>query len=320
MSNRVVVIDSGYDSYEYEKNLLKSAGYQFEVFPGERHDREGKMRFAKNAVGMFIRWTNINDEFLNATPELKAIVRYGVGYDNVDLEAVNKHRIKASNVQGYANHSVSDHALALIYACSRLLKQGQENLKSHFGAPPDQNISDLHTKTVGIIGLGRIGGTFCSKAKTLFKKVLAYDPYIPDSRFETLGAIKTELDTLLKQSDVISIHCNLTPETENLINLDKIKLMAKKPVLVNTARGPVVNEDDILKALNENMLFAAGLDVFYDEPPLENRDALLNHPRIITTGHYAWYSREASLELQKRAADNLLMMLQNKIPEDCLNP
>jgi D-3-phosphoglycerate dehydrogenase len=278
------------------------------------------MRFAKDAVGMFIRWTDMNDEFLRETPELKAIVRYGVGFDNVDVDAVSRYGIKVSNVQGYANHSVSDHALALIYGCTRLLKSGQAKLKSHFGAPPAQNISDLHYKIVGIIGLGRIGGTFCTKAKGLFKTVLACDPYIPNSRFENLGAIKTDLNTLLQKSDVISIHCNLTPETENLINMDKIKMMANRPVLVNTARGPIVNEDDLFKGLNENLLHSAGLDVFYDEPPLENRDALLNHPRVMATGHYAWYSREASLELQKRAADNLLMMLQNKIPEDCLNP
>jgi D-3-phosphoglycerate dehydrogenase / 2-oxoglutarate reductase len=320
MSNRVVVIYSGSNSYEYEKNLLTNAGYQFEVFPGQRHDREGKIRFAEDAVGMFIRWTDLNDEFLEAVPRLKAIVRYGVGYDNVDLDAVSRHNIKVSNVQGYANHSVSDHAMSLIYACTRFLKQGQENLKSHYGAPPDQSISELHTKTVGIIGLGRIGGTFCTKAKSLFKQVLAVDPYITDKRFTDLGADKTGLESLLHESDVISIHCNLTQETENLINMDKIKMMVKKPILVNTARGPIINEEHLIQALGKNMLHSVGLDVFCDEPPLENSDDLLKHPRVVATGHYAWYSKEASVELQKRAADNLLMMLQNKIPEDCLNP
>jgi len=320
MLNRVAVLDTGYDSYDYEQELFTDAGYKIEIFPGERYDREGKKLFAQDAVGLLVRWTEINDDFLQATPHLKALVRYGVGYDNIDLPAVNRYNVKVANVQGYANHSVSDHAIAMMYACARALPRGQQLLKTKFAAPPIKQIFEFHDKTLGIIGLGRIGGTLCQKVRPLFKTILAADPYIPDERFKKLGAEKTELDDLLHQSDVISIHCNLTEETTNLIHSEKIKLMRRKPILINTARGPVLNEDDLFAALQAGKFHSVGLDVFCDEPPQANRDELLSHPQVIATGHYAWYSTNASIELQKRAADNLLSMLQGQIPEDCLNP
>ncbi|MBN2412353.1 hypothetical protein JXQ31_11730 [candidate division KSB1 bacterium] len=320
MLNRVAILDTGYDSYEYEQKLFTDAGFNLEIFYGERHDREGKRKFAQDAVGLLVRWTQINEDFLRAVPHLKAVVRYGVGYDNVDLKAANRYHVKVANVQGYANHSVSDHAIAMMYACARALPRGQQSLKTKFSAPPVKQIFEFHDKTLGIIGLGRIGGTLCQKVRPLFKTILAADPYITDERFENLGAKRSGLDELLGISDVITIHCNLTEETTNLINSEKVQLMRKKPVLINTARGPVLNEDDLFTALQDGKLHSVGLDVFCDEPPQANRDELLAHPQVIATGHYAWYSTNAAAELQKRAADNLLSMLRGSVPKDCLNP
>jgi D-3-phosphoglycerate dehydrogenase len=318
--NRIVVIDSGYDSFEYEAKLFTDAGYSFEIFPGTRHDREGKKKFAGEAEGLFVRWTDINDDFFEATPNLKAIVRYGVGYDNIDVEAATRFGVKISIVQDYANNAVSDHTMAMMYACVRALPRGELSLKTSYTEPPIQKIFELHDKTLGIIGLGRIGGTFCRKAHPLFKNVLASDPYINDERFLSLGATKCTLNVLLKNCHVISIHCNLTEETTELINRETLGLMAQKPILINTSRGTVINEDDLYDALEEGKLHSVGLDVFHDEPPLENRDNLLQHPCVISTGHYAWYSKASLAELQKRAADDLLAMLRGQIPDDCLNP
>jgi D-3-phosphoglycerate dehydrogenase len=215
---------------------------------------------------------------------------------------------------------VSDHALALIYACARAIPAGEKSLKKNFCAPPFHDIIELHDKTLGIIGLGRIGGTLCKKVQLLFNRILAVDPYIPEARFVKLGAVKSSLENLLSESDIISIHCNLTDETTNLINKNNINLMHKKPILINTARGPVINEDDLYEGLQANKFHSLGLDVYQDEPPPVNRDELLEHPKVIATGHYAWYSTNSSIELQKRAANNLRIMLQGEIPEDCLNP
>ena len=173
--------------------------------------------------------------------------------------------------------------------------------------------------TLGIVGLGRIGGTLSRKACHLFSRVLACDPYIPNARFAAMGATESDLNRLLAESDVVSLHCNLSQETRRIINGAALARMRPRAVLINTSRGPTVDEDELLAALAEERLGAAGLDVFLDEPPQENRDALLAHPRVVATGHYAWYSNAAMKELQARAARNMAAMLRREIPDDCLN-
>ncbi len=316
---RVVVIDTGYDAYDQETEILGRAGYSLDLFPGDRLDTAGKAAFARGAAGMFVRWTTIDDAFLDNAPGVKAIVRYGVGYDNIDLAAASARGIPVCNVQGYANHSVSDHALALMLACVRSLRSGMEQLRPNYAAPPSARMPELHEMTLGIVGLGRIGGTLCAKARGLFERVVACDPYVPAERFTQLGADACSLDELLAASDVVSLHCNLTDETHHILNAQALAKMRPNAVVINTARGPVLDEDALTTALESGRVFAAGIDVFEDEPPLTNRDPLLNHPRVVATGHYAWYSERASRELQRRAALNLDAMLRGELPEDCLN-
>jgi phosphoglycerate dehydrogenase-like enzyme len=217
----------------------------------------------------------------------------------------------------------------MMYSCARALPQGEKwlrrarnlgSLQKDFGSPPVKEVIEFHDKTLGIIGLGRIGGKLSRKAATLFQRILAVDPYIPDERFTQMGAFNSSLEEVLTESDVISIHCNLTEETHEMINAHTLGLMKRQPILINTARGAVVQEEDLLEGLLTGKLHSIGLDVYQDEPPGPNRDSLLNHPRVIATGHYAWYSENAMQELQQRAAHNLLMLLQGEIPEDCLNP
>ena len=313
---KIVVIDPGYDTYQYEKRLFEENGFTFEVFTGGHHDREGKLAFAENATGVLLRWTDVNDQFLSRLPKLKAIVRYGVGYDNINIDVANRHGVRVANVQGYANHAVSDHALGLLFSCSRLLPLREQTLKDDFGNPPAMDVIEFSNKTLGIVGLGRIGGTFCQKVQPLFERILAADPYIPAERFEQLGAIPCDFQTLLRESDAISIHCNLTHETHGLFNRDAFSMMMKRPIVVNTARGPVVEAGALLDALRQDAVHSAGLDVYPEEPPGKGLDDLLAHPRVIATGHYAWYSIRSSQELQKRAADNLLSLLRGEVVED----
>ncbi|MGE5406622.1 MAG: C-terminal binding protein [Methanosarcina sp.] len=315
----VVIIDSGYKSYDFEKQLFEKNGIGLKVFPSYDGLKQDKMEFARDADGILVRHTRIDEEFLNGMKNLRAVVRYGVGYDNVDVEACSLHNIKVSNVQGYANHSVSDHALALMFTCSRALWNTKEQLLQNFGSPSSPDIFELHDKTLGIIGLGRIGSEFCRKASPLFRKVYAADPYKPDNHFKNMGATRTSLDELLSESHVISIHCNLTPETRHLLNAGKFNLMKNRPVIINTSRGEVINEADLLDALDSGLIHSAGLDVYENEPVSAQNVKLLNHPRMICTGHYAWYSDMAAEELQRRAAVNMLNFLQGNPVGDCLN-
>ena len=316
----IAIIDTGYSSYEYEKDLFARHGYGLRFYHGDPEDAGAKIDFVKNARGILVRGTPIGENFLSQTRKLKVIVRYGAGYDNIDLEAATAHGVKVANVQGYANHCVSDHALALIYACVRGLPVGEKNILTSFGNPPFPEVFELHNKTLGIVGLGRIGGTLCEKAGHIFRKVLAVDPYIPDEKFTRHGAERTDLDTLLRVSHVISLHCNLTDETTHIIGMDAIRKMKQCPVLINTSRGRVLDEKALLNALEEKLIHSAGIDVYENEPADDRQEKLISHPRVITTGHYAWYSETSSAALQKGAADNMVALLNGRKVEDCLNP
>ena len=315
----IVILDSGYRSYSIEKELFEKNGFRLKIHSDYKGDSFEKRDFAKNADGILVRHTPIDEVFLSGMKNLKAVVRYGVGYDNIDVEACTRHGVKVANVQGYANHAVSDHAVALMLSCTREMWHTGLQLSEKFATPPVPDVIELHDKIVGIIGIGRIGSMFSKKAAPFFHQVIACDPYKPDSHFNELSVQRVELDELLERSDVISIHCNLTKETGHLLNREKFSVMTKRPIIINTSRGEVISEEALLDALNSGKIHSAGLDVFEDEPITVRQRELVNHPRIICTGHYAWYSDKSMLELQRRAANNLLNFLKGNEVDDCLN-
>jgi D-3-phosphoglycerate dehydrogenase len=277
------------------------------------------MEFAKDADGLLVRHTRIDEEFLSQMKNLKAVVRYGVGYDNIDIDACSRFGLKVANVQNYANHAVSDHALALMFSCSRGLWNTKQQINEKFAAPPVEDIFELHDKTLGIIGLGRIGSVLAKKAASLFKEIIAADPYKTQKYCNRFSVRKVDLAELLQTSDIISLHCNLTKETQRILNEKTFSEMVKKPVIINTSRGETIDEKALLEALNSKIIHSAGLDVYENEPVTESQQELINHPRTLCTGHYAWYSGYAVVELQKRAAQNLLNLLTGKEVEDSLN-
>jgi len=315
----IVILDSGYKSYAFEKELFEKNGFHIKIYPTYKGVPFEKREFAKNADGILVRHTIIDELFLSEMKNLKAVVRYGVGYDNIDIEACNRHGIKVANVQGYANQSVSDHAIALMFSCVRAMWNTKLQLIQKFTSPPVPDIFELHDKILGIVGIGRIGSEFCKKASPFFKQVLATDPYKPENYFNQLSAKKVELNELLRESDVISVHCNLTNETRYLLNKRKFLIMNKKPIIINTSRGEVICEKALLYALNSGKIHSVGLDVYENEPITDRQSKIVNHPRAICTGHYAWYSDKASIELQRRAALNLFNFLTGNTVEDCLN-
>ena len=232
----IVILDAGYKSYTFEKELFEKHGYTLKIYPSYEGEKAEKRKFAENADGILVRHTQIDEEFLTGLKNLKAIVRYGVGYDNVNVDDCTKFGVKFANVQGYGNHSVSDHALAMMMVCTRAMWDIKHQVSQNFAAPPVPDIFELHDKTLGIIGLGRIGSHLCKKAGPLFTKTIAADPYKPQDHFEKLNAEQVTLDELLQTADVISIHCNLTEETNHILNSEAFSKMGKKPIILNTSR------------------------------------------------------------------------------------
>jgi D-3-phosphoglycerate dehydrogenase len=316
---KIVILDSGYKSYGFEKELFEGNGFELKIYPTYEGEKVEKMEFAKDVDGILVRHTHIDDEFLSKMKNLKAVVRYGVGYDNIDVDACTRFGVKVANVQGYANHSVSDHALALMFSCSRALWNTKHQITHKFAAPPVEDIFELHNKTLGIIGLGRIGSELAKKAAPLFKEIIAADPNKNQKYCNRFSVRKVSLEELLRTSDVISLHCNLTEETHHILNEDTFGAMKKRPAIINTSRGETIDEKALLTALNSGIIHSAGLDVYENEPTTPAQKELLDHPRTICTGHYAWYSDIAAVELQKRATQNLYYLLTGKEVEDSLN-
>lgn len=316
---KVVILDSGYKSYRYENELFTKNNIELYIHPSYHGEQSEKIKFAKNADGILIRNTLIDNNFLSEMKNLKAIVRYGIGFDNIDLTACSKFGVKVANVQGYASHSVSDHALALLFSCSRGMWNTSTQLTNNFAAPPVEDIIELHDKTLGIIGLGRIGSKLAIKASVLFEKIIACDPYKPNEHFNFCGVKKASLAEVAKKSHIISLHCNLSRETYHIISSELLSIMKNKPIIINTSRGKAIDEKALLEALNNGIIHSAGLDVFENEPISASQQELILHPRTICTGHYAWYSKKSAIELQKRAAQNLLNLLLDKEVDDSLN-
>lgn len=303
---QVAILDTGYESYTYEQELFAQHGFDLIIYEGIPRDKKAKYALARNATGILVRELLIDKEALGLMPHLKAIVRYGVGYDNIDLDTSKDRSIRVANVQGYANHSVSDHAMALLLTCTRDL---EESKNGTFSKPSRKDVLELHDKTLGIIGIGQIGSQFSLKASPFFNKILANDPYKTEDHMAKHGAEKVNLSTLFKECHVISLHCNLNRETRHLINRSAIESMKKSPVIINTARGAVIHEKALLAALNSGKVHSAGLDVFEKEPPGEDQEELMNHSHVVYTPHVAWYSQTSIVTLQRKAARNLIGLL-----------
>jgi D-3-phosphoglycerate dehydrogenase len=310
---QVAILDTGYESYEYEQDLFAQHGFELIIYKGEARNKQAKYEFASEASGLLVRELLIDQDALGIMPRLEAIVRYGVGYDNIDLETTKKRNIRVANVQGYANHSVSDHALALLLACTRDL---EDSRRGTFSKPSRSDVLELHDKTLGIIGIGQIGSQFALKAAPLFQQVLAFDPYKTSDYISRYGAQKVELSTLLNECHAISLHCNLTQETRHMISSEALAAMKKRPVIVNTSRGGVIEEKSLLEALNSGKVHSAGLDVFEKEPPGEDQRELMEHPHVAYTPHIAWYSQNSIVTLQRKAARNLVNLLNGLQVDD----
>ncbi len=249
----------------------------------------------------------------------RVIVRYGVGYDNVDVNAANEKGIIVCNVPDYCTHDVATHTLALLLCCWRKVHFGDSGLKQGKWQryTTIQPVYRTIGKTVGLFGFGRIGKRVAELLYPFGFKIIAYDPYLTEEEFLLHGAEQVDFDALLQRSDVISLHAPLTDETRGIFNRDAFSRMKRGVIFVNTARGGIVDEDALLWALDEGIVAAAGLDVFVNEPNPNPR--LVQHPKVIATPHWAWYSEEAIWDLRRKVAEQVVQALKGERPTYAIN-
>ncbi|MFC1944369.1 C-terminal binding protein [Chloroflexota bacterium] len=256
------------------------------------------------------------------------ILSMGIGYDYLDVGAATEHGIIVANVPDTSLEEVSDHAMALILALTRGIIRLNDTVKGGgWKAEPDLDIqqtiwpgmSSLRGQTMGLIGFGRIPRTLVPKAKGFGLTVLAHDPYANQRFFDDIGVRRVELDELLASSDIVSVHCALTTETRHLLGAEQFKKMKPGALLVNTARGPVIDQKALYNALVEGHLAGAGLDVT-DPEPIPADDPLLKLDRVILTAHSAHFSIPAFMAIMQRPGGEVARVLRGEWPLGLLNP
>lgn len=256
--------------------------------------------------------------FLQQAKELKMIQTPSIGYNGMDLAACTEHGVVVCNVAEVMAESVAQHTWALILNVSKNVSKSDRSMRSggwtrHFGI-------ELYGKTLGLIGLGAIGGRVALKGAAAFgMNVIAYDPFVLPARAQLYGATLVPLETVFKDADVISITCPLTSDTYHLIQAKQLKLLKPTAILVNTARGPIINESDLIEALENQQFFGAGLDVF-EEEPLNPKSPLRRFENVVITCHISSSTNKAFRLTWKGAVNNILRFIKGQRPHWMVNP
>ena len=318
---KAVVVNTGYETYDLEREILEPVDAQVVVVTEDSMTEDDVINAARDADAIFVREAPITADVLKSFERCKIVARYGVGLDNIDLETARQLKIYVSNVPDYGTEDVSDHAVALLLGCVRTLLVRDRNLRDgNFELDICDDIFRTTGKTLGILGYGKIGRAFHRKWQGFLPdKVLVYDPYVDADLINANGAEKVELDRLLQESDYITLHAPLTEETRHCIDAAALKKMKNTAILINTARGAIIDTYALAKALKDGEILRAGLDVFEKEPIPEDHP-LLNMSSVILTSHLAWYSKESTKAMQSGAANEIRRVLSDKPPVNWVNP
>jgi len=314
----VAVADSVFPSLDPAKEIL--AELKAEMRLAAEPTPEAILDVARQADGLLVTYAKITGDMIQQLERCRVISRFGIGVDNIDLDAAAKAGIVVTYVPDYCVDEVSDHAMALLLALARkvtyanqLVQGGRWEMKA---VVP---LYRLRGRVLGLVGLGKIPRALVPKAQAFGMKVIAADPYVPAEVAAELDVKLVDFERLLQQADYVSIHAPLTPETHHLFNANAFKLMKSEALLVNTARGPLVDVDALATALDQGQLAGAALDVMPVEPPPVD-SPLLGRDNVIITPHTGFYSEQALLDLQTKAATDLARVLSGKSPRYPVNP
>ncbi len=309
----VVVTDDRYGSYREEEEVLGEIGARLEV--RNLGSASEAVDVLSRADAVLVNLFPMRAEVISRLDRVRVISRYGVGYDNVDVEAATRKGIWVARVPDYCQEEVSDQTVALLLGCirqiackDRKIREGKWNLHK------DQPTSRIEGKTLGIVGYGRVGKRLHRKMAGFgLAGVLVCDPLEDSSMIVKAGGTPVGLEKLLRESDYVSLHVPLTPETKGMIGAGELGLMKPTAFLINTSRGSVVDEAALACALDSGRLAGAGLDVFRKEP-LPADSPLLKLDSVILSDHAGWYSVESEVELKTKAARNVAAVLRGGAP------
>ena len=313
----VVVSDSVFPTLDPARAVLSAIGAELQV--AQEPTPEAIVRAAAGADALLVTYAKITAEMIRQMTRCRIISRFGIGVDNVDIPAATERGIVVTKVPDYCIDEVSDHALALLLALVRKIPFSSAQV--HAGKWAMSAVVPIHRlrgSVLGLVGFGRIPQLVAPKAKAFGVRVVAFDPFVPPEVFTRADVERVDFRQLLKISDYVSIHSPLLPETRNLFNDEAFRQMKPTAYLINTARGPIVDEAALARALDAGELAGAALDVMPQEPPVDS--PLLGRDSVIITPHTSFYSEESLVDLQVKAAEEVVRVLGGQAPRNPVNP
>ena len=289
----------------------------FEVDVTDDTSEENLKAKIKNCDGASIRIANLSGDVMKEAKNLKIVSRHGVGYDNIDLNYAKEKDIKIAITANANAVTVSEHVMFNLLNISKRKDLFDKTVRE--GNFKDRNklpkTIELWKKNFLIVGFGRIGQALIKRCLGFEMNVYVFDPFISKEKIELMGGKKIEnLEEVVKSMDVISLHMPLTEKTKNLINYELLKTMKKNCIIINAARGGIINEIDLDKALNENLIFGAGIDVFEKEPP-DNNNPLLKNEKVFLSPHTAAFTEECMIRMGIETIQNIIDFFENKIDQ-----
>lgn len=314
---KVVVTDYEYDTFAPEEEVLNKLGIEltFEQCKTE----EDLIEKCKDADALLNQYATISRRVIENLDKCKVISRYGIGFNTVDIDAATEKGIIVGNVTDYCLDEVSDHAMALLLSSVRKVTLMNNSVK---GGEWDFKVAvpvyRMRGRTLGLVGLGNIPQTLAKKAQAFGINVIAFDPFVSPEVAAAIDVKLVTLDELCEQADYVSIHVPLNKHTEGMISHEQFNKMKKEAFIINTARGPIIDEKALIQALQEGKIAGAGLDVLEVEPIAQD-NPLLKMDNVIINPHSAFYSVEAEAELKRKAAQNVADVLSGYLPTYIVN-
>jgi D-3-phosphoglycerate dehydrogenase len=313
----VVITDHVFASLAIERELLGAIGAT--IVPLQARSEDDLLDAVRGADALLVCYAPITARVIERMPRCRIIARYGIGVDNVDLDAASAKQIVVTNVPDYCVDEVSDHALALLLASARKIGPLTNRVRAgRWEAQDAVPIRRLRGQILGLVGFGKIPRRLAEKVQPLGIEVIAFDPYVDADTMGGYGARKVPLDTLLAQSDFVSVHAPLVRETHGLIGEAELRKMKPTAYLINTARGPLVQDAALIRALQERRIAGAALDVLETEPPGPEHP-LRQMDNVILSPHVAFYSEESVQDLQRKATDEVVRVLSGRPPRTPVN-
>ena len=307
---RVLVTDHGFPNLRHEETTLAAAGAELVVAQCKTADEV--ITAAKDMDALLVQWAPVNAAVIATLTRCKVIVRYGIGVDNVDLAATKAKGIAVCNVPDYGVREVAEHAVSLALALVRQLPQIDSRLRSGtWKITPDRPMPALHASTFATAGFGRIARTAHEMMAGFGCKRIAYDPYVTAEVMKAAGVEKVEMDALFARADVLSLHLPATAETKHIVRAARLTQKKKTAIVVNTARGPLVDTVAAAAALKAGTIAGLGVDV-YEKEPVEKDHPLFAAPNALLTSHVAWYSESSIPRLQQLAGEEVVRGLRGE--------